>query len=249
ESADITFGAGLTVITGPSGSGKSLILGAIQMVLGDRADPARIRPGAERMDVLAQFNLTPDTKAYQWLMAHHFEAKNTCIIKRTINRDGRSKAWINDAPISLQQLKALSECLIQLHGQHQHLTLVKAHEQRRLLDVFAKNHQTLAQVQVCYQNWLALIERKEGLQAKFADPKHLDLLTFQYEELSTAAPRVGEWETLKQQQQRLANSAEYEHAGHSILSLLAEDDTHAVLKQLHRAQTQAAIFKDAELNS
>ncbi|MDP2380136.1 MAG: AAA family ATPase, partial [Pseudohongiella sp.] len=137
---DISFRAGMTAITGETGAGKSIILGALGLVLGDRADRDVVRDGCERADITAEFDIGALPAALAWLDENTLSAapeSAQCLIRRTVGADGRSRSWINNTPVTLQALAALGELLMDIHSQHEHHSLLKKATHQQLLDDFA----------------------------------------------------------------------------------------------------------------
>src|SRR5690554_2653666 len=150
---DIEFEQGLTVLTGETGAGKSILLTALGLALGDRADSGFIRPGATRAEISASFVLEDAPDALRWLENNELSEDGECLVRRVISQDGRSKAFVNGRPVTLQALQELGSNLVEIHGQHAHVHLLKAAEQRRLLDEAAGNEALLIRVGDLYEHW------------------------------------------------------------------------------------------------
>ncbi|PHR66406.1 MAG: DNA repair protein RecN [Idiomarina sp.] len=208
---DVDFNAGMTAITGETGAGKSIALDALGLCLGDRADVDLIRADAEKAEVSATFQLA-ETKspAVQWLREQELQDDDacTCVLRRIITREGRSKAWINGYPVTASQLKLLAPLLVNIHGQHEHQLLTRPEHQLNLLDAYARHQALLDEVQTAYQNWYGLRKQQKQLHQQQADMEsRLQLLSYQVSELNEFALAEGEFEELEQQHKRLANSA------------------------------------------
>ena len=147
KSLDIEFHNGMTAITGETGAGKSIALDALSLCLGSRADANWVRPGQEKAEISAVFTLAADSPAYQWLISNEFDTDEDCVLRRVIQRDGRSKAWINGTPVPLSQQKSLAPLLVNIHGQHEHQLLLKEDHQLSLLDSYARHQHLLDKVQ------------------------------------------------------------------------------------------------------
>jgi DNA repair protein RecN (Recombination protein N) len=132
KSLDLDLEKGMSVLTGETGAGKSILLTALGLALGDRADSGYVRPDAKRAEINLEFDLSDAPNARHWLKANELDDEDHCLIRRVVNDDGRSKAYINNRPVTLQSLQELSEKLVEIHGQHAHLTLLGSDEQRRL---------------------------------------------------------------------------------------------------------------------
>jgi len=171
ETLDIELKSGLTALTGETGAGKSILIDAIGLVLGDRADSGVVRHGASRAEITLSVDLDDSPDAQQWLVAHELvdRDESQCILRRIITANGKSRAWINGTPCNLGMLRQLGEQLVDIHGQHEHQSLMKKEMQRRLLDDFAANHTLVKQVAAAYQHW-------NDIQTK------IDLLTNQHQE-------------------------------------------------------------------
>ena len=152
DSLNLELNSGLTVLTGETGAGKSILIDALGLVLGDRADASAIRHGAERADIVAEFDLQ-DPSIETWLKDNELDSDGECLIRRTINAKGRSRGFINGQPIPLQILRELGEQLVNIHGQNTHQALLKTDEQRLLLDNFAGTTALRKELNQNYQEW------------------------------------------------------------------------------------------------
>ncbi|MGH8464402.1 MAG: AAA family ATPase, partial [Pseudomonas sp.] len=137
EHLDLELARGMSVITGETGAGKSIMLDALGLTLGDRADSGVVRPGADKADILATFDLVDIPEARTWLAERDLDNDGPCILRRVITAEGRSRGYINGTPCPLGDLKALGELLIDIHSQHEHQSLLKTDTHRRLLDEYA----------------------------------------------------------------------------------------------------------------
>lgn len=184
ETLDLEFERGLTVLTGETGAGKSILLTALGLALGDRADSGFIRSGAARAEINLAFDLVDSPAARQWLDDHELAQHEECLVRRIIGQDGRSKAFINGRPVTLQTLQELGGELVEIHGQHAHVQLLRPAEQRRLLDEAAQNQPLVAQVEELYQRWRSLREELERHKLLVRDQvSREELLRYQIEEL------------------------------------------------------------------
>jgi DNA repair protein RecN (Recombination protein N) len=210
KSLDLNLDKGMSVLTGETGAGKSILLTALGLALGDRADSGYVRPESKRAEINLEFDLADIQNAQQWLLDNDLDDGQHCLIRRVVSDDGRSKAYINNRPVTLQTLQELSEKLVQIHGQHAHLTLLNADEQRRLLDAFGKNQPLLDKVNECYRQWhkankelesLAKSntdqqQREEFLRYQIEELEHLDLANYNYIELSEEHAKLANLETI-----------------------------------------------------
>lgn len=208
---DVDFNSGMTSITGETGAGKSIALDALGLCLGDRADVDLIRADAEKAEVSATFQLADaQSPAAQWLLEQELQDDEpcTCVLRRIITREGRSKAWINGYPVTASQLKQLAPLLVNIHGQHEHQLLTRPEHQLSLLDAYARHQALLDDVQTAYADWYGLRKQQKQLHQQQAEMEsRLQLLSYQVSELNEFALAEGEFEELEQQHKRLANSA------------------------------------------
>lgn len=157
QEVNLDFIAGTTVITGDTGAGKSILIDAIELALGDRATSEVVRAGQEKADISLGFDISNAPEAIAWLQQYDlYTNTNECIIRRTITKEGRSRSYINGMPTTLQPLRELSELLINIHGQHEHQTLLKSEMQRLLLDQYAGHTHLVDQVHALADEWNAL---------------------------------------------------------------------------------------------
>ena len=152
DSLEIEFSGGTTAITGETGAGKSLILDALSMALGDRADSTTIRQGKDRAQITACFDITAIPEAKQWLENQDFNDENECILRRIYTTEGRSKGYINGQPCTMQQLQQLGDILVDLHSQHEHQSLLRRNTHRKLLDEFSNSTELADQVNCYFQD-------------------------------------------------------------------------------------------------
>jgi len=149
----IDFHAGMTAITGETGAGKSISVDALGLCLGARSDISFIRHGSERIDISAHFLLDDTPSASIWLIENQLDDHNECILRRVINQDGRSKAFINGTSVPVSQLKELGQMLIQIHGQHEHQQLMRSDYQQLLLDQYMADSSLLSAMKIAYKKW------------------------------------------------------------------------------------------------
>ena len=207
DSLEIEFNDGMTVLTGETGAGKSIILDALGLCLGDRADTGMIRPGSDRAELTASFDLGRVPAAQKWLSERDLDADGDCLLRRTLNREGRSRAYINGRPATLEDCSSLGELLIDIHGQHAHQSLLRRSYQRLLLDQFADAEAAAASVADTARAWRELEERIATLRATQSEQADREqLLRYQLqelEELDLGETEVGE---LEEEQRRLSNA-------------------------------------------
>ena len=220
---DIELSRGLTVITGETGAGKSITVDALGLTLGDRADSGIVRDGTERAEITAAFDTSQLAAANHWLSRMDFTVDpnhNECILRRIVTREGRSKAYINGTPVTLQQLKELGEHLIDIHSQHEHQSLLKKDTYRKLVDAYADCSPLAKKVQSLYSERRQKAELLSELQARDAeDSAQQQLLSYQLNELEQLALQPGELDNLEQEQTRLANAEQIIREGQTAMAL------------------------------
>ncbi|MCB1876947.1 MAG: DNA repair protein RecN [Chromatiales bacterium] len=225
RSVELDFRPGMTMLSGETGAGKSILIDALGLALGDRADSGQIREGAERAEVNAAFDLTrlPDARA--WLTEHEWDADGECLLRRVVSRQGRSKAYINGHPVPLQNLQELGDRLVSIHGQHAHHALLKNERQRELLDDYASHGGLLEDTARSFRRWQKALRELEQLQqAAEARRDRLDLLSYQVAELDALDLRPDEWNELASRQQLLANAEQLKLVCDELHHVLYEDE-------------------------
>ncbi|MDH5601515.1 MAG: DNA repair protein RecN [Gammaproteobacteria bacterium] len=251
EALDIELEAGLSVLTGETGAGKSILLDALGLALGDRADNTIIRHGENRAEISVTFDTREAANAEAWLKEHELDSEHECIIRRTVNEKGPSKAFINGKPATVQQLRELGEMLVDLHGQHEHQSLMKADIQQQLLDDYADHSVLLNEVKEHYKNWYQLKNELEKLSTEKSEREHrLDLLRYQATELETLALKTGESDELDAEHKRLSNASQLVQTTEKTLYALEEDDNGAITQQLNilTQELQSLAKTDNKLN-
>ena len=251
KSLDLDLETGMSVLTGETGAGKSILLTALGLALGDRADSGYVRPDCKRAEVNLEFDLADAPMAQQWLKDNELDNEQHCLIRRIVNQDGRSKAYINNRPVTLQYLQELSEKLVEIHGQHAHLTLLNPDEQRRLLDACAKNQPLLDQVNQCYKQWLSAHKELSALIKTSADQNEREeFLRYQLEELQALNLASFNYAALSEEHSKLANFGQILTTGRAQVELLYESDQQSVNQMLsHSAAELSQIARYApELN-
>lgn len=207
EHLDLELDAGMTAITGETGAGKSIMLDALGLALGDRADSGVVRPGADKADILASFDIEGISEAQAWLAERDLDSDGPCILRRVITAEGRSRGYINGSPCPLGDLKALGERLIDIHSQHEHQSLLKSDTHRRLLDEYAGASELARQVQLAAQRWRQTHQTLERLSSASDEQRaRQQLLSYQLEELENLALGEQELELLEQEHKTLANA-------------------------------------------
>ena len=229
----------MSVITGETGAGKSIAIDALGLCLGQRIETSMVREGQERAEICATFFIEPTNPAYQWLQEQELQDPDNpsdCILRRVINADGRSKAFINSTPVSASQLKEIGQYLIHINGQHASQLLLKNDYQLQLVDTFAHHHDLLAQMREDYRAWKNLQTQVKTFQQKVAENEaKKQLLQYQVEELDEFALRPNEYLELEEDQRRLSNSEQLTQLSQSALQLLSENETVSIDSMLYRA--------------
>jgi DNA repair protein RecN (Recombination protein N) len=222
---DIEFEPGMTVLTGETGAGKSILVDALGLVLGERGNAQLVRDGAKRAEFAAEFDVSSLPVVAAWLEEQALDLDGECLLRRVINADGRSRAFINGNSVPLSQLKAIGELLLDIHGQHFHQSLGRREIQRDLLDHFGGLLDQRAEAATHFIEWKSLAERFEELASAEADrASRLDLLTFQLQELDSLALRADEIAELNNERQKLQNSGRLAEGANSALEGLFDND-------------------------
>jgi len=241
QSLELDLGPGFGVLTGETGAGKSILIDALQLALGARADSGVVREGASRCDIAAEFDAP--TALGPWLEEQGFPVEDSLLLRRTIDTDGRSRAWINGSAATVAQLKALADGLVDIHGQHAWQSLTRADAVRELLDAYAGIDTGPAA-----RAWAQWRQRKKALDEATKKQHTLqqesERLSWQIAEVDKLAPQVDEWDELNAQHSRLANAQSLLDAAQIAADALDEADTNAAAL-IHRAlsalQDQARI--------
>ena len=230
---------GMSVITGETGAGKSIAIDALSVCLGQRTEASMLREGQERADICATFHLNSNNPAFQFLQENELQDPDNpedCILRRIINHDGRSKAFINGIPVSAAQLKEIGQHLIQINGQHASQRLLKNDYQLQLVDNFCQHTALLQQMSLDYQTWRNLQHQVKTFQQKCAENEaRKQLLQYQVSELDEFNLKENEYEELEADHLRLSNSEELTQLSQSVLQLLSENETVSADSLLYRA--------------
>ena len=247
---DVEFGEGLTVLTGETGAGKSILLDALGLLLGDRFDIGQLRAGSERAELAATFDIGNVPAAAAWLADQALAVDgDDVLLRRVLDAQGRSRAWINGRPATLAQLKALGEMLVALHGQHAHQTLGQPEAQRFLLDAFGGFTILASEVAERWRAWRTAVERRDAAQtAAAATATEREFLEERRRELAALGVTEAEWRDLAGAQSRLAHAAELIGLATEGVAALsdADDALTARLAQL-LARLRAAVAHDPAL--
>ena len=243
---ELELDRGMTVITGETGAGKSIMLDALALPLGDRADSGAVRPGADKADVLATFDISDIPEAAQWLEQRDLASDEPqVILRRVVTAEGRSRGYINGSPCPQQDLKALGEMLIDIHSQHEHQSLLKTDTHRRLLDEYANASELARQVQLAAQRCR---QTEQTLQqaSDISDEQNarLQLLSYQLEELDNLGLQEGELEQLESEQRQLANAEQIMHSCQQVINICRESDSGSVLQALNSSLGRLGALRE-----
>ncbi|MCB1619253.1 MAG: DNA repair protein RecN [Thiothrix sp.] len=250
EELEIELQPGMTALTGETGAGKSILLDAIGLVLGDKADSSTVRHGADRAEITLSANIATTVQARDWLLEQALleQGDNTCILRRVISATGgKSRAWINGTPVTLNLLRELGEQMVDIHGQHEHQSLMRRDMQRELLDAYADSEPLLQPLLQRWHNWKTLHDRVEALSSESRQHlERLDLLRFQTGELELLALEAGEVAHLDEELSRLANAGELKQAAEQGYSRLYDEENAvcSLLGRLSQELEQLARFDE-----
>jgi len=243
DQLELELSAGMTALTGETGAGKSILLDALGLVLGDRGDTGVIRPGARRAEISAEFDLTGLPAVAQWLAERELDDGGECGVRRTIGTDGRSRGYINGRPAQMSMLRELGEQLVDIHGQHEHQSLLRREVQRDLLDAFGELDGLRARVAGAHSDWSEARACLERLGSD-ADTRaeRIDLLRYQVRELEALDLKRGEMEELESEHRRLANAGRLLETCQRVVGLLHDEDNsvHGLLARAGRELDEVA---------
>ncbi len=236
---ELDFSTGFTVLTGETGAGKSILIDALQLALGSRADAGSVREGAERLDVSVEFDAAPALSS--WLDEGGFEANDTLLLRRTVDLQGRSRGWINGAPATAAQLRTVGDLLLDIHGQHAWQSLTRPEAVRGLLDAYADVNTSALEAR--WHGWrqtLAALDVARAAQDSLQ--RERERLQWQLGEVSKLAPVEGEWQELSANHSRISNAQALIEAAEGAIGALEDDDAGA-LSALARA---VALLQNAD---
>ena len=246
EHLDLELDRGMSVITGETGAGKSIMLDALGLTLGDRADSGVVRPGADKADILATFDLADIPEAEAWLAERDLNNDGPCILRRVITAEGRSRGYINGTPCPLGDLKALGELLIDIHSQHEHQSLLKTDTHRRLLDEYAGATDLARQVQLAAQRWRHTRQELERLSNSGDEQRaRHQLLSYQLEELESLALGETELEQLEQEHKNITNAETLLSICRQVVEQCSESDSGNVLNALTASLNRLSSVNNA----
>lgn len=234
---DVAFERGMTVLSGETGAGKSILVDALNLILGDRADADAVRDGCDRADITARFDTADTPGVAAWLAEHELDADGECIIRRLVAREGRSRCWINGQPAPARDLKALGEQLVDIHGQHAHQSLLRATTQRELLDEYGQ-HESLLDAVADDARALREVERAiaDIEQVNASGDMRSDLLRYQVRELEALGLAEGEYQGIEAEHRRMASAERLIADGQRAHALLFDAEDGSAVEQLGRAE-------------
>ena len=240
----------MSAITGETGAGKSIMLGALGLALGDRADSSLISPGAKRAEICASFDLVGSPEAATWLANKELSDGETCILRRVISSDGRSRAFVNGSAMTLTELRELSEMMLNIHSQHEHQLLLKKENHRKLLDEYGGLSEVVTDLVGKFDHMASISETLIRLKSDVAEQSaRVQLLTYQAEELSSLALASGELEQLESEQKRLLGAEEAYQQLSDVIELCSKENELSASSQTSRALTLLASLEDESLKS
>lgn len=267
DNLELDFSGGMTVLTGETGAGKSIIIDALQYALGARADSNMVRHNAKRADISVLFNIANIPNAIDWLKTQELEDENNCLLRRTINADGGSKQFINGQPCTQNQLRELAELLITIHGQHENqnlskktvqqqllddfansLGLVNKKNQAKALDKFAAHGQLLQNVTVAYQQWLIIKHEIDNLQNNNHDySARIELLTYQLNELEKLGLAENELKQLEAEHKKLSSADAISEDCSTVKTLLSDESDESIISLLQTSLNKLQKYQSLDI--
>lgn len=229
EHLDLELNPGMTVITGETGAGKSIMLDALALTLGDRADKEVIQPGQERAEITASFDISANSAVKSWLLEQEYDEDDTCILRRIVTVEGRSRAYINGRPVTLNELKQVGDMLIDIHSQHEHQSLLKPATHQRLLDEFCHTGNLALEVAEKAREWKQLNEKLQSLLSE-ADEHNarFELQQYQLKELDELALGSDEYATLEDEHQQLSHAESILGSLQAAMDACRDNDEHNI---------------------
>lgn len=236
---EIDWASGMSTITGETGAGKSIAIDALSLCLGERADAGVVRPGADKADIVASFDISKLSSAQHWLAEQDLAMGHECIVRRVVSSEGRSRGYINGVQVPAQQLKALGQHLLSIHGQHAHQQLLKQDYQRQLLDAFAANNTTRDATRSAWRQWQQLQrEFSELQQTQQQRDAQRQLLEYQVAELDNFAPQENEYPQLEAEHNRLSHGNTLLSESQQCLQLMYDDEQQNIYQALSQVNAQ-----------
>lgn len=225
ERLELQFSRGFGALTGETGAGKSILIDALALTLGERADPGVVRAGREKAEVSATFDVSALEHVRTWLAAQDLEAGDELILRRVVDAGGRSRAYINGSPCTVQQLREVGEFLVDIHGQHAHQSLLRSEAQRLLLDAHGGLQESVRAVAAAWREWRQLQARLDAARAgSEASSREREILQWQIRELEQLGFSAREWGELEAEQRLLAHAASLIEGAQYALAALSEGE-------------------------
>lgn len=247
DQLDIDFLAGMTVLTGETGAGKSILVDALGLLLGDRGGAGLVRAGADRAELTAEFDLDTHEAAAHWLAEQSLDLEEGCLLRRVITKDGRSRAFINGSAVPLQTLKLFGELMADIHGQHFHQSLTKPSVQRDLLDHFAEAGELRAMTAEAFTSWRGSVAKLGALAAAESDREsRIELLRFQLEEISALDLAEGEYDSLIAESTKLNHAERLAEGLRLVLETIDEGATASARELIARASHEARSLAEID---
>ncbi|MGI5309126.1 DNA repair protein RecN [Rheinheimera sp. WS51] len=236
---EIDWADGMSTITGETGAGKSIAIDALSLCLGERTDATVVRPGADKADIVATFDVSNLVSAQKWLTEQDLAMANECIVRRVINSEGRSRGYINGVQVPAQQLKVLGQHLLSIHGQHAHQQLMKGDYQRQLIDSFAGHQAAINNTKAAWKQWQQLQhEYTELEQSKQQRDAQRQLLEYQVAELDAFAPNADEYCSLEAEHNLLSHGQTLLSESQQVVQMLYDDEQQNIYQALSAAHAQ-----------
>jgi DNA repair protein RecN (Recombination protein N) len=247
DAVELELGAGLTVLTGETGAGKSILVDALLLAAGGRAGAEAVRHGAERAEVSATFSIKDNAAAQAWLAEQSIDCDDECVLRRVVGSDGRSRAYVNGQAMPIQSLRQLGEVLVDVHGQMEYQSLVRRAVQRELLDRSGKHEDLVAKTTAAWDELAKLREQRAQAAASAHEREsRLELLRYHLSELAALDLKTGEIEELIAERQRLAQGGRLATGAREIVKLLREADDANAEQAVSRALTVARSLSDLD---
>ncbi|WP_163832332.1 DNA repair protein RecN [Spartinivicinus ruber] len=248
DQLELDIPAGMTAITGETGAGKSIMLDALSLALGERAESSIVRSGADKTEILATFELSNCLEAQAWLKTKQLESEcgNECILRRVISREGRSRSYINGSPSPLQDLREIGGLLLEIHGQHAHHSLLKKDCHRQLLDDYGQLTPLYQQLVTIYRKWLRKTQQLDIITRQSEEQQaKQQLLEYQLSELNALELHDGEVEALEKEQKLLSNIDSLQQNCQQVIDICSESESANLLQLLnHSLQVLSSLNTD-----
>lgn len=251
DDIEIEMLSGFSVMTGETGAGKSILVDALGLALGDRADASAVRTGTKRAEISLVFEIGAEHPARLWLADRDLDDDELCCLRRTISAEGRSQAFVNNQPVTLKDLRAIGDQLVDIHGQHAHQSLLTPAAQRQILDASGELGELATRVSQAFSAWQSALRAREALTDNSANREaELDLLKFQLGELEALDVAEGEPQALREESERLAHVDHLQHAIGQAAEALYESETGSAYMATAKARTliESVVAHDRDLN-